>query len=276
MSSLSRKEKTMSVPIPLKRESGQSAKLELTIEEIIAHTKKILEIKEKAMVEGVHYGIIPGYAKPSLWKPGAEVLCKGFRLEPEFETSLVEDWERTIKWEKKDLQGKRVLEEGTTKGYIEYDTKCSLIHIPTGEIWARRVSGSCNSFEFKYRDLNPSDIRNTLEKMAEKRGLVGAVLIGVGASDVFTQDLEDLPDLLYNSPSNGHKPPPQQKPDNGQVRFATEKQVNFLKDQTKKQGITEKDFFDHWEKEFKTWDQIPFDQVNSILDWIREKRPRKK
>jgi hypothetical protein len=37
------------------------------------------------------------------------------------------------------------------------------------------------------RSLNPYDVKNTLEKMAEKRALVAAVLIGVGASDIFTQ-----------------------------------------------------------------------------------------
>jgi hypothetical protein len=267
----------MSVPIPLKRESGQSVKQELAVEEIIDHTRRVLEIKDKAMVENVHYGIIPGYQKPSLWKPGAEVLCRGFRLEPEFETSLKEDWERTIKWEKKDLAGQRVLEEGITKGYIEYDTKCSLIHIPTGEVWARNVSGSCNNFEFKYRSLNPNDIRNTLEKMSEKRSLVGAVLIGVGASDVFTQDLEDLPDLL-NGPPN-HKPPqsdPKDKQENPSVRFATDKQIDFIKDQIRKKEIPEKDFFEAWKKEFKGWDKIPFDQVNPILAWIREQKAKKK
>jgi hypothetical protein len=269
----------MSVPIPLKRESGQSVRLELAIEEIIDHTKRVLEIKDKAMVELVHYGIIPGYTKPSLWKPGAEVLCRGFRLEPEFETSLKEDLERTIKWEKRDLSGERIIEEGITKGYIEYDTKCSLIHIPTGEVWARNVSGSCNNFEFKYRSLNPNDIRNTIEKMSEKRALVGGVLIGVGASDVFTQDLEDLPELLNGPPQNGYKPPPidpKDKKENLSIRYATDKQVDFIKDQIKKKGIGEPDFFQAWKKEFTTWAKIPFDQVNPILAWIREKRPRKK
>ena len=51
----------MSVPIPLKRESGQSVKQELAVEEIIDHTRRVLEIKDKAMVQGVHFGIIPGY-----------------------------------------------------------------------------------------------------------------------------------------------------------------------------------------------------------------------
>jgi len=269
----------MSAPIPLKRESGQSVKFELAIEEIVERTRRILEIKEKAMVENIHYGVIPGYTKPSLWKPGAEVLCRGFLLEPEFETSLAEDAQRTIKWEKRDLSGERIIEEGITKGFIEYDSKCSLIHIPTGEVWVKNVSGSCNNFEFKYRALNPNDIKNTIEKMSEKRSLVGGVLIGVGASDVFTQDLEDLPDLLNESPPNGYKPPKadlKDKQGNPSIRLATDKQLDFIKNQIKKQGIAEKDFFAAWKKEFNSWDKIPFGQVNPILGWIRDKRPKKK
>ncbi len=33
---------------------------------------------------------------------------------------------------------------------------------------------------------------NTIQKMAQKRSLVGAVLIATGATEFFTQDLEDL------------------------------------------------------------------------------------
>lgn len=36
---------------------------------------------------------------------------------------------------------------------------------------------------------------NTIEKMATKRALIAAVLIGVGASEFFTQDMEDLRDF---------------------------------------------------------------------------------
>ena len=53
-------------------------------------------------------------------------------------------------------------------------------------------------------------------------------------------------------------------------RFATPKQVAFLRDQIKKKGILEKLFFREWEGEFDSWEDIPFGLVNDILDWIRE------
>jgi hypothetical protein len=266
----------MANPVPLKKAPEPSVRLELAAEDLVARTQKILEIKGKAMRENVHYGTIPGCRKPSLWKPGAEILCQGFRLAPEFVTTSSQDYNHTIKWEKWDYN-QRLQVEGLTKGYFEYDTQCTLVHIPTGEVWAKAVSGSCNNFEAKYRSLNPYDIKNTLEKMSEKRALVAAVLIGVGASDIFTQDLEDLPELGgESSPEEpaGQKELPKTK-NNGskqQNRFATPKQVAFIKAQIKKKGIQDKAFFREWEGEFDSWEDIPFGLVNDILDWIREQK----
>ena len=139
-------------------------------------------------------------------------------------------------------------------------------------MWASNVSGSCNNFESKYRTLNPYDVKNTLEKMAEKRSLVAAVLIGTAASDIFTQDIEDLPDLvsedsetpareLTNEPTNSN---------NNDVRMATGRQVAYIKSQIKKKDITQKEFLMEWEDYFESWEDIPFNIVNDILEWIRE------
>ena len=266
--------------LPLKKEK-QTVRHELTAEELIHQARKIMEIKEKVMQRDVHFGIIPGFKKPSLLKPGAEKLCTAFRLEPEFETSSRDDPNRTITWEKWDHTGKKKI-EGTTQGYIEYDSTCTLVHIPTGEIWARRVSGSCNNFEAKYRSLNPYDVKNTLEKMAEKRALVAAVLIGTAASDQFTQDIETMP-YLINGEGQGtsvegspkvEKPkvekPKVEKPDDDSVRMATPKQVAYIKGQLKKYNIAQDDFFRVWGEDFETWEDIPFHRVNAILQWIRE------
>ncbi len=48
-----------------------------------------------------------------------------------------------------------------------------------------------------YRVPNPdvADVVNTIQKMAQKRALVAATLIGVNASEYFTQDIEDMQPL---------------------------------------------------------------------------------
>ncbi len=262
----------MSKTIPIKKE-GASVLLELTADDLVHQTQKIIEIKNKAMKEGVHFGIIPGCQKPSLWKPGAEKMCQAFRLKPEFETTSRDDPNRTVNWKKWDYKNKKEI-EGTTRGYIEYDSRCTLIHIPTGEVYAKNVSASCNNFESRYRSLNPNDVKNTLTKMSEKRSLVAAVLIGTAASDIFTQDIEDIPQLLNGDSeplSNEDNERPKNKRDEStEVRTASERQVAYIKKLIKKKNITEKGFIKEWEDYFESWDDIPFNIVNDILEWIRE------
>jgi hypothetical protein len=43
---------------------------------------------------------------------------------------------------------------------------------------------------------NPADVANTILKMAKKRAQVDAVITATAASDIFTQDIEDLPEEL--------------------------------------------------------------------------------
>ena len=43
----------------------------------------------------------------------------------------------------------------------------------------------------KEKNENPHSLKNTLEKMADKRALVAATLIATGCSDLFTQDIEE-------------------------------------------------------------------------------------
>ena len=60
-----------------------------------------------------------------------------------------------------------------------------------------------------------ADLVNTIDKMAQKRALIAAVLIAVNASEFFTQDVEDMViDAEYTvAPQNGRKEaPPQSTP----------------------------------------------------------------
>lgn len=81
----------------------------------------------------------------------------------------------------------------------------------TAAAGAKRVEGkklgtrTFNGWEItldtvEYRVPNPdtADIINTLQKMAQKRALVAAVLVVTNCSDAFTQDLED-----HEDPGNG-------------------------------------------------------------------------
>jgi hypothetical protein len=68
---------------------------------------------------------------------------------------------------------------------------------------------------------NPADYYNTIMKMAKKRAHVDAVLTATAASDIFTQDIEDLPPEIIPGnkvtaektepvKQNGHTQPPEE------------------------------------------------------------------
>jgi hypothetical protein len=53
--------------------------------------------------------------------------------------------------------------------------------------------------------MNQSDIANTVLKMAKKRALVDAVLTITGASDCFSQDLDDMDDTTREAVTEGEQ-----------------------------------------------------------------------
>lgn len=160
--------------------------------------------------DGHDYGIVAGAgSKPTLLKPGGEKICMMFGLNPEYDFL-----ERT---------------ENYKDGFFAYNIKCTLYR--NGQPVSQGV-GNCNSMEKKYRYVNsdsvpegvdPSavekitdkygrvkykipnphiaDLVNTILKMAKKRAFIDAVLQVASLSDVFTQDLEDIKDLMQNEQS---------------------------------------------------------------------------
>jgi len=51
-------------------------------------------------------------------------------------------------------------------------------------------------YQLKQVRTQPADLANTILKMANKRSLVAAVLNTTAASDIFTQDIEDIPEFV--------------------------------------------------------------------------------
>jgi hypothetical protein len=201
---------------------------EVSVEDVIAQRDKIKQVMERVMTDGVHFGVIPGVKKPTLFKAGAEVLNTTFRLAPSYHS------ERTF----------------GDDGHLTVVSKCVLTHAPSGIVLGEG-EGLCSSREAKYayrqakrtcpacgaeaiikgkaeygggwlcwkkqdgcgakfsdgdaavesqeagKVDNPElpDTWNTVLKMAAKRALVAAVLNCTAASDIFTQDVEDGVDV---------------------------------------------------------------------------------
>lgn len=183
-------------------------RFEISVDKNREMMAQIQQFVSEQLKEGEDYGVIPGVAKPSLLKPGAEKLCNifGFGVEM-IEVDKLEDWDR---------------------GFFNYTYKAVIRNKRTGLVESECI-GSCNSKEAKYayrwipefKASEPDKARadkhevrksksgkdfvwfrlpnediysqvNTLQKMAQKRAMVGAVLIATRASGFLTQDMEDI------------------------------------------------------------------------------------
>jgi len=161
--------------------------MQAQINEAIQVRNALTQLFEDLLELGKDFDRIPGTDKPTLLKPGAELLCKVFKLAQGKADVLdkSEDWD---------------------KGVFSYTIGMPLIHIESGVQIAYGV-GASNNHEKKHRyrkakddkgkeiqieNPDPADLQNTLIKMANKRAFVDAVLKATGASRMFTQDMEDF------------------------------------------------------------------------------------
>ena len=205
---------------------------ELTVEDMVLQVKKIQEVMGALMKDGQHFGTIPGTPKPTLYKPGAEKLCLLFRLDPQYES--FETWDGphlTVKTRCTLFHIPSGERRGSGEGscstkeskyaYRKADRKCpqcgaeAIIkgNAQYGGGWLcwKKKSGCGAKFgdndasitgQESGRAANPDlpDLYNTVLKMSNKRALVAAVLNVTAASDIFTQDIEDLPEVKVAQP----------------------------------------------------------------------------
>jgi len=204
-----------------------------SVVEQVAYIQKIMKT---VMKEGEHYGKIPGTLKPSLWKPGAEKLCVSFRLDPQDEElHSIERDDLILKEIKCTLYhiptGQRI-SSGVGSANTREDKwryrKVSTDEPVPGAYWGakkkndvvamRELIGADGSpkkvdgqwvISRRIENDNPWSLHNTICKMASKRALVAAVLRATACSDIFTQDLEDIQDLIADETP---EPPPEKKP----------------------------------------------------------------
>lgn len=134
----------------------------------------IREYVKRNLQEKIDYGTIPYCGnKPVLFKPGAEKLCRLFKLRPTFDlVDKIIDYQSPL---------------------FHYHFRCNLYRF--GEL-VGQADGLASSKERKFdrtdkKGIYDYSVVNTIMKMAQKRALVAAVLIVCGASEYFTQDLDD-------------------------------------------------------------------------------------
>lgn len=176
-----------------------------------ARVALVLDMMANVLEKDKDYGKIPGTDKPTLYKPGAEKLCMAFQLAPE--TPAVEDLSASPDEVRYRVSIPLVSASGRTiaVGLGEASTReekyswrrpvCQEEFDETPahlrrEKWFKGQSGAYKGQQIR---TNPSDLANTVLKMAHKRALIHVVLLGTAAGSVFNQDLEDFTKELRES-----------------------------------------------------------------------------
>lgn len=193
----------------------------LSIDAVAEQVKAVHELMKKLMRPEEHYGIIPGTKKPTLLKPGAEKICMMFQLRPEYKITRVNlpdnhtEYEITCEIFSKKTglswgQGVGSCSTLESKFRYRYDPavcpECGKNTIIRGKreygggwlCWAKK--GGCGSkwddthnFDsIKVENPDIADVYNTVLKIAKKRALLDAVITATAASDIFTQDMDEL------------------------------------------------------------------------------------
>lgn len=216
----------------------------MTTAGVLGQVAIIQEVMTKVMHKDEHFGTIPGTNKPSLYKPGAEKLSLVFRLRPEYEIRRTDIGNGHREYEvvctlyhipTGQSVGQGVGSATTMEGKYRYRTgpvEFTGKPVPK-EYWnGRDVSliggkgfipkkNDDGQWEIAIRGEqvehdNPADYYNTILKMAKKRAHVDAILTATAASDIFTQDVEDMPEVIpgasaQKEPSKPPVQPPQKK-----------------------------------------------------------------
>ena len=207
-------------------ERGVAVVEERSVGDVRNQVNKIQELMKDLMKNGEHYGIIPGTGtKPSLLKAGAEKLCFAFRLAPEFEIKQTDlaaghreiqvittlrnmatgaivgqglgscsTMESKYRWRKLSRVCPKCNQEAIIKGKEEYGG---------GWVCFKKKGGCGTKFlddapeiigqpEGRIENEDIADQYNTVLKMAKKRSIVDATITACAASDIFTQDVEDM------------------------------------------------------------------------------------
>ncbi len=185
----------------------------LTAADVRAQVNLMQDVMAEVMRDGTHYGTIPGTKSKSLYKAGAEKLMATFRLaaKPEV-TDLSEGGEIAYRVTVNLLSANGSFIGAGIGECSSAEEKYSwrgAVHAKEWQATAenrRRVKFLRDGREIQQVRTNPADVANTILKIAKKRAQVDAVITATAASDIFTQDIEDLPDEVVAEIVGRHTP----------------------------------------------------------------------
>ena len=207
----------------------------LSSQQVRGQVNLIQEVMRDVMKVNEHYGKIPGCGdKPTLLQPGAQKLIMTFRLVADPEMTIIDmgGGHREVRCKVRlynqsgtflgagvgtcsTMEGKYRYRSGPVeftdkpvpKEYWDLrakDPKKAQSLLGEGMQAKKNESGMwvCARKGQQVEHDNPADYYNTVEKMSYKRALVSATLTVTAASDIFTQDIEDMPEVIPGEASS--------------------------------------------------------------------------
>ena len=244
-------------PAPLREDklvtmAVDPASAAMSVQQVLGQLALVQQIMATAMKDGEHYGRIPGCGdKPTLLKPGAEKLCLTFRLAPTYDVD-----ERNLDRDHREYRVQCTLSSILTGAFLgqgvgtcstmetKYRFRAGVAEVTDKPVprayWDTRGEDPALALDMiggkgftvkkvegrgwfiakggeKVETDTPQDSYNTVLKMAKKRALVDAVLTATAASDIFTQDLEDIRENIAATAPRPATPAPDATPESGAV-----------------------------------------------------------
>jgi hypothetical protein len=294
-----------------------------TPKEVMAQIQVIQQLMRDGMTEGEHWGKIPGCGdKPALLKPGAEKLGLMFRLAGKYETQEVNlpngHLDVKVKCSLIHIVNGNFWGEGlgscsTMESKYRYRSgvgESTQVQVPKAYWDMRRANpkeaqiilggpgyttkkgeeGLWWIYEKIDKVENPdiADTYNTVRKIAKKRAFVDAMLSATAASDIFTQDIDEM----FGQPETQEKKdkkeaikaqeavvvesqapePPKNAPESPQSVISTEQQLEIIK-LAKERGVTQSTLKKYLKETLGVdgWSKIPassYLEVYSYLDGL--------
>ena len=190
--------------------------------------ERLHQVMRNMMTEGIHFGKIPGTDKPTLLKPGAEVLCQMFHLVPDVKATVeygdglvspeitvrsrcvihagsldgpavgtgeaaANSWERKWRYRAAERICPACKKPAIIKGSDKYGGGwvCWKKKDGCGKKWADGAAEIESQTAGLVANPDPYDLLNTITKIANKRAKLDAVITSTSSSDLLTQDMDE-------------------------------------------------------------------------------------
>jgi hypothetical protein len=183
-------------------------------DQVLQRVRAVQKLMDAVMKDNTHYGKIPGTKKPTLYKAGSEQILAMFQIavEPIVEDLSNEDECRIrVICRLTSIANGKYLGSGIGEAssseqkymWRKIVSKAEWEHYQANQPGHTRLrffsyweNGQRQEGKEEQVRTHVPDIRNTILKMAKKRAQIDATLTVTGCSDMFEQDLEDLPEEI--------------------------------------------------------------------------------